>query len=348
MEAASLDGRKGRILRAIVNEYVETGDPVGSEWLAARHDFGCKSATLRNEMAEMSDLGYLLQPHTSAGRIPSDRGYRYYVDRLMPPPAVPEQNRPVALPPEQAARTPVEEILLHTCRMLATITSYPSMATAPAASGTTLHRIYLSRATERRVLAVLLLSTGRVEHRLVETVRPVSARGVERAASFLNEQLGGREVREVAHLEIAGVPGVLAPEEPLIRGLFAVVVEAARALEEDRVLLEGTSHLLRQREFQDIHRLETLLGVLEQRSLLCQVFSHALDQQAVTVMIGSECGVAGMQDCSVVTSPYRIGDRARGFIGVVGPTRMRYEAAAAAVLAMARDLSALLSKASLE
>ena len=129
VERVVLGLRKNLILQAIVEDYVETADPIGSEWLATHHDFGCKPATLRNEMAEMSDLGYLRQPHTSSGRIPSDRGYRYYVDRLM---AEPEAETSARVLSRASASTPVEEIVQHTCRILSEMTSYPSVATPPA------------------------------------------------------------------------------------------------------------------------------------------------------------------------------------------------------------------------
>src|SRR2546430_7175647 len=134
----TLDSRKGRILQAIVSDYVQTAEPIGSEWLVTRYDFGCKSATVRNEMAEMSDLGYLVQPHTSAGRIPSNRGYRYYVDRLMTPdPFTPKSKPPIR--EADAARMAAEEIVQATCRALAELAQYPSVASTPVVSAGRLH-----------------------------------------------------------------------------------------------------------------------------------------------------------------------------------------------------------------
>src|SRR2546421_11655686 len=166
-----LDARKVKILEAIVHDYVNTTKPVGSERLIEVYQLGCKSATVRNEMAEMAEMGYLVQPHTSAGRIPTDRGYRYYVDELMDPPrAIKADEAATAKKRTRQAQTEIEEILQQTCRILSEITSYTSLATDPTSSSTSLRRVYLSPASPPHILAVLLLSTGHVEHRLVELV----------------------------------------------------------------------------------------------------------------------------------------------------------------------------------
>src|SRR5882724_13456348 len=164
-----LDTRKILILQAIVNDYVITTKPVGSERLIEVYHLGCKSATVRNEMAEMSEMGYLLQPHTSAGRIPSDRGYRYYVDQLMnPPAALSTEEAQQACSRYQQTQNEIEDILQQTCRILSEMTSYTSVATDPSTSTTTIRRVYLTGASPRHALLVVLLSTGHVEHRLVE------------------------------------------------------------------------------------------------------------------------------------------------------------------------------------
>src|SRR2546421_3580997 len=190
----TLDGRKGRILHAIVNDYVETAEPIGSEWLVTRYDFGCKSATLRNEMAEMSDLGYLRQPHTSAGRIPSNLGYRYFVDRLMPQPVLNRRSESGIRSLRSSTGSAIEDLVQQTCRLLAVMTQYPSVATQPSARAARLHRLFLSTASKTQVLLVMLLSTGDVEHRVLDPGVWADARSLEHISNFLNQALSGSEL----------------------------------------------------------------------------------------------------------------------------------------------------------
>lgn len=342
----TLDSRKGRILQAIVNDYVETAEPIGSEWLVSHYDFGCKSATLRNEMAEMADLGYLVQPHTSAGRIPSTRGYRYYVDCLIEPESAAgcesTQNR------IESARMEVEEMVQVTCRALSDMTRYPSVATTPIKESNYLHRLYLAPASARHILLVTLFTSGHVEHQLLEVASAPSQAALERVTNYLNQLIGGKDLDQILSFAQPHVPPELHEERTILRQACEAITGTARRLAENRVFLEGTAHILRQREFQDVLRLEQLLTALEQHSVLFQVFSRALLGEDVTVIIGDEAPVEAMYECSIVTSPYRIGGRMGGFIGVVGPTRMRYDRAINAVGTMSRSLTSLLSRASLE
>lgn len=340
-----LDTRKVRILQAIVNDYVQTTRPVGSERLIEVYKLGCKSATVRNEMAEMADMGYLVQPHTSAGRIPTDRGYRYYVDELMNPPA--------ALTPEETQRAQdhatriqneIADILLQTCRILSGLTSYPSLATDPSTQTTTVRHIYLSGASPRHALLILLLSNGHVEHRLVELEAVPGESVLTALANYLTQTLEHCEVEEVARvLSAQEIPAELATHSAMLAKFSATLLQVVASLSERRVYMEGTSQFLRQPEFQDVHRLETLLNALEKRSALYQVLSRALRDCEVTIIIGTENEYEPMQECSVITTSYRIGTRQAGYLGVVGPTRMDYDRAAAAVGLMAQSLSQMLT-----
>lgn len=344
-----LDSRKVRILQAIVNDYVMTSKPVGSERLIEIYKLDCKSATVRNEMAEMAEMGYLLQPHTSAGRIPTDRGYRFYVDELMNPPAAlaPAEIRK-ARAEYQQAQSETEEIVLQTCRILSALTSCASLATDPSTATTRIRRIYLTAASPRHALLIALLSTGHVEHRLVEmeTVPPDSE--LMRVANYVNSLVADRDLEEVAHaMTLQDVPAEMAAQAAPLARVLAALAQRARVLSERRVFLEGTHRFLRQPEFQDVQRLESLLNALEQRSALYQVLSRTLTGDEVTAIIGAENAYAPMQECSVVATSYRIHNRHAGYLGVVGPTRMNYDRAVAAVDFMAQNLSQMLTNLSL-
>jgi heat-inducible transcriptional repressor len=343
-----LDSRKGRILQAIVNDYVSTAEPVGSERLVAYHNLGCKPATVRNEMAEMAELGYLLQPHTSAGRVPSDRGYRYYVDVFLnAPAALSSQETRRARSRYQQVQQDVAEIVLQTCRILSDLTSYPSLATNPTTTVTEVRRIYLTHASPRHALLVVLLSTGHVEHQLVETESALSENTLVRIGNYVNALWADHDIEEVGQAgAMQEVPAELARYTAFLAKIGAALRQTARALTERRIFMEGTSQILRQKEFQDEESLEALLDALQQRSALYQVLSRALLGD-VTIIIGAENDYEPMQKCSIVTSSYYIHKRPAGYLGVVGPTRMHYDRAAAAVGLMAQNLSQVLTNLSL-
>ena len=344
-----LDVRKVRILEAIVHDYVTTTKPVGSERLIEVYQLGCKSATVRNEMAEMAEMGYLVQPHTSAGRIPTDRGYRYYVDELMDPPGALKANEAATAKKRmRQAQTEIEENLQQTCRILSEITSYTSIATDPSTSSTTLRKIYLSAASPRHILLVVLLSTGHVEHRLVETESVPGENSLLLLANYINTLAGNRDLDDIGRLNCpAEIPMELNAYGATLAKVWPTLKQAALAFTERRVYLEGANRLLRQPEFQDVQRLENLLSALQQRTTLYQVLSRSMQTSSATITIGAENHLPAMQTCSIITTSYRIGLRPAGYLGVVGPTRMNYDRAVAAVGLMAHNLSHMLTHLSL-
>jgi len=344
-----LDARKVKILEAIVHDYVNTTKPVGSERLIEVYQIGCKSATVRNEMAEMAEMGYLVQPHTSAGRIPTDRGYRYYVDELMDPPgAIKADEAATAKKRTRQAQTEIEEILQQTCRILSEITSYTSIATDPSSSATSLRRIYLSSASPRHILLVALLSTGHVEHRLVETETVPGENTLAVLSNFLNAEVANKDLEDIGRMNgPADIPSDLHPYGAILGKVWPVLKQAALAFAERRIYLEGTNRLLRQPEFHDIQRLENLLAALQQGTTLYQVLSRSLQDSSTTIVIGAENDLPAMHACSIITTSYRIGHRPAGYLGVVGPTRMNYDRSVAAVRMMAHNLSQMLTHLSL-
>jgi heat-inducible transcriptional repressor len=343
----TLDGRKVRILQTVVEDYVHTTRPVGSERLMELCDLGCKPATIRNEMAEMADMGYLAQPHTSAGRIPTDLGYRYYVDELM--------DSRVSLKPEevQQIRLPqgeVEELLQQTCRILAHLTHYASIATHPVTESVRLRRVYLAEADARHLLLVVLLSTGHVEHLLLETEVIPSSIDLLALSGYLHSITAGYTLEET----LRGIPLGTVPQEfvgyrRLLQQVLQTLAQMAASLSNRRVYLEGTGQLLRQPEFHDIQRLETLLNALEQHQALLQVLSRVSAQgRSYSVVIGSENEWEPLQVCAIVTTTYEVAGQPVGYLGVVGPTRMEYWRATAAVQIMAQNLSNILTNLSLD
>jgi heat-inducible transcriptional repressor len=341
-----LDDRKQRILGAVVRDYVETVRPIGSEDLAARHALGVKSATIRNELAELAELGLLRQPHTSAGRIPSDRGYRFYVDHLMEVRAVPKGAARQAAALEQSLA--LDKLLRQTCALLTRMTSYTSMATPPRPADTQISQVFVSPAGDKGLLVVALLSTGHVETRRLAGSTDFTPSDLVSINNALNAAMGGKNIDSVIGPDSSAIPAPSEFTSP-VRALFESLSHVVRqmiqsAVDDDRIFLEGTSEILRQPEFRDVAKIQMVLDSLQQGTMLFETLAQTVRTSQVTVVIGAENHITAMQECSVVSASYYIGTRERGTIGVLGPTRMDYDRAIPAVNYFARALSDTLTR----
>lgn len=336
-----LESRKQVILRAVVIDYVQTAEPVGSSTLVTRHQLGVKSATVRNELAELSELGYLRQPHTSAGRIPSDMGYRFYVDRLMEDVEMPTAEAAHAKGRLIPRRTEMDVILEQTCRLLSEISHYTSVATHPTVKDTKISHISITRITSRKMLAVMVLDSGRVLYELIELAERSEGIDPVKATNFLMSLLAGRSLESVSAVQ--SVPDDALEMKELLGKVLKFVRRELENVDEVDVQVEGASYIMQQPEFKDAGRLEAVLSVLEERNVLYKLISSVCVGSEVNVVIGSEIPVNGMHECSFVAAKYRIGGRIVGTIGLVGPTRMDYRRAVSAVEFMSRNLTDLLT-----
>ena len=361
MELVELDARKQRILQVIVQDYVATAEPVGSQVLVQRYSLGVKSATIRNEMAEMSDQGYLRQPHTSAGRIPSDLGYRFYVNRLMQLPVIQEDEVSAVRQAVASASSEMDRILRTTCALLSSMTRLPAVATPPDADDTELRQVFLSPAGSDKLLLVLLFSTGLAEHRLINA--RITASDALALANALNERFGRKPLSSLRAVPRDAPEPPPAPPAELQRlsVLWGQIVEeiagAVRSVSDEAPMyVEGTTNaVLQHPEFRDVERLGQFLMTLQERAALVEMLGRALSERpsgaqgigSVKVVIGEENRDTTLHPYSVVSSPYFVGKRERGAIGVLGPTRMDYARATAAVAFMARTVGDLLTQLSL-
>lgn len=334
-----LDSRKQVILKAVVVDYVQTAEPVGSHILVARHEFGVKSATIRNELAELADLGYLYQPHTSAGRIPSDMGYRCYVDCLMDDVTMPHANREALIP----RRTEVELIIEQTCKVLSQIAQYTSVATHPNVKNVFISHISVVNIGKKRTLVVLVLDNGQIIHELLEFDAKSKHIDAVRATNFLMQIFGGKTLESASSSSMVAVPADAEDMRDLLGKVIQFVKRVLDSVEDINVSLEGASYIMQQPEFRDAERLEAILSVLEERSALYKLLSSVFLGPDVSIVIGSENPMDEMQDCSFVGAKYKINGRIAGTIGVVGPTRMDYRRAVGAVEFMANNLSEILT-----
>jgi heat-inducible transcriptional repressor len=338
-----LDERKRKILKAIVTDYVKTAEPVGSEFLAVRYRFDVKPATIRNEMARMSEMGYLRQPHTSAGRIPSDLGYRFYVDWLMSPRQLPNEEADTVRNGLRTADFDVEAVINQTCRILTSLTHHTAVATEPATDDTEIRYTALSLVAKRKLLLVVAFSNGCIEHRILESPEEIDQSTVTRLSNALSAEMNGKTVDSLTTTPVYDVPQEIIAHSKVYSLALSTVIQLARSLSEREVYLQGANYLLKQPEFKDLDKIEKLLTAFEERKLLFELLSKSLLGEDVAIIIGEENPLSLMRETSLVASKYKIGDRVAGTVAVIGPTRMDYRRAVTAVRFMAQNLSELLT-----
>lgn len=319
---AELDPRKQRILHAIVVEYVSTAEPVGSEALVNRYELGVKGATVRNEMSEMLELGYLVQPHTSAGRIPSDLGYRYYIDRLI---ITNEVQAAVREKLNKATREPgsLRDVLQDVTRTLTNLSQLMSVATTVRERDVTVRTAILSATGPRQALFVLALSNGQVENRIIELPVGLTLDDLGLVNDQLNQLLVGANLRSLSRPRKVA-PSILHPNvERALGVIWPHIRSVARNVTKGTIVRDGEANLLRQPEFAaNVHALTALLENLDDSNLLYE--SVMPGEQTQTVTIGKENRHESFHQLSVIRQSYFVGEEEAGVIALVGPTRMPY------------------------
>ena len=321
-ESIPLDPRKQKILKAVVSDYTITGVPVGSQVLASKYSLSLSSATIRNELADLVLSGYLLQPHTSAGRIPTDRGYRYFVDFLMETETAPAGVRRAVRSGFDDAGPELEAVLERAAMVLAQITENVSLVTAPEASEARLKHIDLVSLEPQSVLIILVLEGNLLKQQVVNLDRPTSQEDLSRMAAMLNRKVRGHTAQELSARLTE-----LAADRGEQRRILERILESIKSHPSQRqtvVLHDGVRNLLRQPEFTQAGRPEELLELIEQGAQLAGILQQVPFEKEVEVIIGRENTSSELRECSLVLTTYRVADRLRGTIGVIGPTRMRY------------------------
>ena len=322
-----LDERKKIILKAIIRNYLETGEPVGSRTISKYTDLNLSSATIRNEMADLEEMGYIVQPHTSAGRIPSDKGYRFYVDQI-----IREKNHEVHEVQELMIQRVdrVELLLKHMAQILASNTNYATMISGPAYHRTKLKFIQLSRVEEKKLLIVVVVEGNIIRNSFVNLEEDVTNEEILNLNILLNNSLNGLTIQEINLGMIAQLKEQAGEHRQVVELVLNEVAEAIQAQNDDlQIYTSGATNIFKYPELSDTQRASQLISTLEQKELLKGLFDEkqlpaATDSQ-IQVYIGDETPIQSLKDCSVVTANYVLGDGLRGTIGIVGPKRMDYE-----------------------
>ncbi len=331
-----LSERKAAILRALVRYYIRTGEPVGSEVLAASSGLGVSSATIRNELASLEELGYLTQPHTSAGRAPTDLAYRYYVDLLPPRPRLRDAERRLVVHFFDEALSDIDEIVKGTTVLLSKLTRYASIALAPSPKEAAIVRAELIGLGTGTLLLVVF-DTGRVEKHLVEIPMEIGAEDQERLSRLIDELFRGETLGTARAAATGRAEGAPDPDAAVYRAVAGAVGSMEESVRAEHVLVGGVSNIAAAEAFDRRETLQQIYQALERESAILRLLREAAAPYAVT--IGHEHPAPEMWQTSVIAAPYALGG-AVGTIGVVGPTRMDYAAAISAVRAVADRLSA--------
>ncbi|MHB8505167.1 MAG: heat-inducible transcriptional repressor HrcA [Acidimicrobiales bacterium] len=332
-----LDDRKAAILRAVVEEYIQTAQPVGSSHVAQQTDLSVSSATVRNEMSQLEREGYLAQPHTSAGRIPTDKGYRFFVDSLTTPGVLDEARTQQVRAFFARAHGELERMLADTSRLLSGLTDYAAVVTAPNAEALTLRSVQLVSLSSRVVMVVAVLSNGTIEKRTLDLGpdAALSDATAGAASAHLAVALTGVVWGSAPVLTATGEAGV---DDLASRALAALA--AAAPAGNDQVYVGGAARMAA--AFDAVGTIRQVLSIMEQQYVLVTLLRDVLDR-GLSVAIGTEHGLQSLADCSLVVAPYDVeGDR--GTIAILGPTRMHYDQALAAVGVVSERLGRALSE----
>lgn len=321
-----LDERKITILKAIIKTYLETGEPVGSRTISKYTDLKLSSATIRNEMSDLEEMGYILQPHTSAGRIPSDKGYRFYVDQIMQ-----EKEQEVTEIKELMIQRVdrVELVLKKLAQLLATNTNYAALISGPQYHRNKLKFIQLSMMDDRKLLIVTVVEGNLIKNTMVDVPRNISREELLNLNILLNSALNGLTIEEINLDVISRLKEQAGVHSSLVDTVLTEVARAIRADEEDlQIYTSGATNIFKYPELSDGDRASELLKAFEQKDVLQKLITdvnEASDETGIQVYIGNETPVQTMKDCSVVTANYDLGEGIRGTIGIIGPKRMDYE-----------------------
>jgi heat-inducible transcriptional repressor len=339
-----LDERKTKILYAIIKTYLETGEPVGSRTISKYADLNLSSATIRNEMSDLEEMGYIIQPHTSAGRIPSDKGYRFYVDQMME-----DKEREVTEFKELMIQKQdkMELILQQVVKVLANNTNYATMITSPQYHRTKLKFIQLSVVSDNQLLAVIVTEGNVVKNKMIHMDHQLDSETVLRLNILLNTSLNGLTMEEINLGTIAKLKEQAGIHSEVVNSVLDAVAEAIQIGNEDmEIYTSGATNIFKYPELSVSEKASELISAFEEKKQLANLVSETMNSEentGIQVYIGDESPVQTMKDCSVITATYELGDGMKGSIGIIGPKRMDYDKAVSAIKTLTSQLDHLLN-----
>lgn len=341
-----LNDRKKLLLKTVVQEYIQTAEPVGSRTISRRYDMNLSSATIRNEMADLEEMGFLEQPHTSAGRIPSQRGYRFYVDNLMEEKLLTNEEEEI-ISRSIIKASEVEKIVSEASQVLSLIAKHTSLVQGPQFRKSSFYQMRILPLDEKKALVVLITTNGFVKNKVIELPQSLSKGELQQVVRYLNNKLYGLTIDQVTDSLVKELKRDLFRRMEILEQAFMLLEESLTEDEKVRVFLGGTTNILNQPEFKDVEKVKNFLNLFEQEDLLhfllqCDDQSGREEGNLLEVKIGSENQLKEVHECTLITSTFSIGKHNLGKIGVLGPTRMDYPRIVAVVKSLAKKLNQVL------
>ena len=320
-----LNERKEKILDAIIRNYLDTGEPVGSRTISKNSDLNLSSATIRNEMSDLEEDGFIVQPHTSSGRIPTDKGYRFYVDHMLK--QIDEREKKVSEREELIIEKmdKVDAMMENMAKVLANNTNYATMVTTPKSLGNKIKFVQLSLLEDKQLLLTVVSDKNRVINKILDVEEDVNQEMIVRLNVALNTALAGLTLEEINLGVITALTKQAGKMEHLVNEVMQAITEAIATEEQMKIYTSGATNIFKYPELSDKERASKLLTTLEEKSQLTELVKDGDDNTGIQVYIGSETPIQEMKDCSVVTATYELEDGFKGTIGIIGPKRMDYE-----------------------
>jgi len=319
-----LSERKMQILKTLIDDYIQTAQPVGSRAISKKHELGLSSATIRNEMADLEEMGYITQPHTSAGRVPSDKGYRLYVDHLM-------QTHVLALDEIKQIKSAIElrlseiyALIVRASDIISIITGYTSLALSPNLTKAALKTIQIIPVDEKKALIVAVTSGGTVKNQHIRFNNEIQPDILDKMSNYLQERMNGLLIEKIKFPDITEVRREINVDESAVECIFEGLSKCLQGIEKTELIMNGTTNILNHPEFSDLLKAKEVFDLLNDREVIKTVMSTSVKDHDLNVMIGKENQYEPMYDCSLVTATYSLGETDVGALGVIGPTRMSY------------------------
>ena len=345
MRAMELSDRKRTILYAIIKTYLETGEPVGSRTISKYTDLNLSSATIRNEMSDLEDMGYIFQPHTSSGRIPSDKGYRFYVDQLMQDKER-EVNEMKEILIEKADK--MERMLKQVARSLSVNTNYAAMISAPQYHRNKLKFLQLSRMNEDQIVVVIVVEGNIIKNHIIDIDRVLDDETLLKLNILLNTNMNGLTIEEINLGMIAKMKAQAGIHSQFISDVIDAVAEAIKGDEDLEIYTSGAKNIFKYPELADHEKASEIISAFEEKKQLSDIvyetLSNSDDKKGIQIYIGEESPVKNMKDCSVVTATYELEEGMQGTIGIIGPKRMDYGKVVDTLKALTNQLDILYKK----